>query len=90
MNAHVHPTLGAVINAHVQSRIDAHKAQVLAYQDLLKRHDWLFAYSDDSRAYNAGREQRKELEMIRREIDPDYQIWNEFCHAECKNGAKSC
>jgi hypothetical protein len=79
-----------IMAAQTNAALIAHRAQVESYIVLLKKHDWLFAYSDDSYSYRKGFEQRKELEMIRREIDRDYVIWNEFCHVECKNGAKSC
>lgn len=56
------------------------------YHALLRTHDWFHEASDDGRRYREGREQRRELEALRKQIDPDYSVWNSVSPAACRNG----
>lgn len=49
------------------------------YRHLLQDHDWTYEMSDDGHYYRKGRAERAELERLRKELDPDYKIWNEVC-----------
>lgn len=46
------------------------------YKRMLEEHDWEFDHSDDARVWRLGRLAQEQLEFLRREIDPDYKIWN--------------
>ncbi len=39
--------------------------------DLLKKHDWYYQYSDDSRVYNKGKKERDYIERIV-QIHPEF------------------
>lgn len=45
------------------------------YVALLRRHDWKYVYSDDHASYLEGSKQRRELELMQRELDPEFKIW---------------
>lgn len=59
----------------------------VAFARALKSHDWSHEWSDDGAKYMRGRQQRKELEAMRVEIDPDYAVWNQHCPERYRNGA---
>ena len=48
------------------------------YIQKLKNHDWTYDYADDHRSWSKGSKERGELRMIQKEIDPDFEIWNEY------------
>jgi len=48
------------------------------YIQKLKNHDWTYDYADDHRSWSRGSQERGELRMIQKEIDPDFEIWNEY------------
>jgi hypothetical protein len=75
-----------VLAAAVSAPADVRRIQHDCYQRLLNAHDWQFAHSDDHRVYELGRAQRRELELARRELDPNYTIWNAVAPASCHNG----
>lgn len=64
---------------------DAAHAAMVDYVDRLKRHDWMFQYSDDFGVYMRGREQRRVLQEMQRTVDPDHSIWNEFAPADFRH-----
>lgn len=47
------------------------------YKKALKAHDWYYAYADGYNDYAKGKEQRDALEAMRRDLDPDFTLWNE-------------
>lgn len=51
------------------------------YKRMLEEHDWEFEYSDDARAWRLGRLALEQLQFLRRELDPDYRIWNQLAPA---------
>lgn len=56
------------------------------YRARLRAHDWFHEASSDGRTYRKGREQRKELDAMRRQLDPDYAIWNSIAPPACRDG----
>lgn len=54
----------------------------LAYIEALKRHDWTHEYSDDGRAYEAGRDSLRALKRMQPVVDPDGALWNAAAPAE--------
>jgi hypothetical protein len=78
-NAQVHPIFAQMLNTFAKPGpaiiADAQRA---AYIVLLQRHNWSYEMSEDPQRYDEGRAQRMELNMIRREIDPDYSVWNQY------------
>ncbi len=54
------------------------------YRALLGRHDWWYAYSDDYSVWAKGQRQSQEISTLQRQVDPDFEIWNEIAPAECK------
>lgn len=59
---------------------DQHREAAKArYIEMLKDHDWDFAYSDDARVWRHGRLAQECLDYLHRELDPDSAIWNEHC-----------
>lgn len=47
------------------------------YKKALTAHDWYYAYADGYNDFDKGRQQRNELEAMRRRLDPDGSLWNE-------------
>jgi hypothetical protein len=45
------------------------------YKKRLEKHDWHYAFSDDSRVYDRGRKEQMELQAIAKELDPDLVVW---------------
>lgn len=54
------------------------KAQRMAYENALLRHDWDFEMSDDQLRYEQGRDAFASLRVARRELDADGAIWNNY------------
>ena len=48
------------------------------YINLLQTHDWSYDYSDDHSKWQRGFAERETLKEYAREVDPTYQIWNEY------------
>lgn len=58
------------------------KAETIArYKRMLEEHDWDFEASDDGRAWRLGRLALEQLQFLRRELDPDWAIWNAYAPA---------
>jgi len=55
--------------------------RIAAYKTALRRQDWSYEYADDQRAYAAGRDSFRALQLEQRRIDPDFKIWNELVSA---------
>lgn len=51
-------------------------AQIDAYVDALKAHDWSCDFSSDMRVVRRGAEERKKLRAMQFELDDDFSIWN--------------
>lgn len=60
--------------------------QIEQYKKLLRWHDWWHEYSDDSRAWREGRQQREEIYKLQRVVDPDYRLYNEAAPKELRMG----
>lgn len=54
------------------------------YRTMLRGHDWYFEYSDDYKVWLLGRLAQEQLEFLRRELDPDYAIWNTIAPEDCR------
>jgi len=52
------------------------------YIRLLRSHDWTFEFSDDQQVWRRGSHERKELEFIQPQIDPDFTVWNKYAPKE--------
>lgn len=48
------------------------------YRKLLKGHDWYYEYSDDHSVWKRGSAARTHLNGLRKQIDPENTIWNEY------------
>ncbi len=48
------------------------------YRKLLKSHDWYYDFSDDHSVWKRGSSERSTLSGLRRQLDPDSTIWNEY------------
>ena len=48
------------------------------YINLLRQHDWYYDYSDASRVWNKGHDERKAMNRLQEKHDPEYKIWNEY------------
>ena len=48
------------------------------YRSALAGHDWYYDYSDDHSVWVAGKTQREILYTMRKQIDPESVIWNEY------------
>jgi len=57
------------------------------YREHLKSHDWFHAYSDDGRVYNEGRNSLMRLTEQQRDLDRDFEVWNEYAPGEYKVAA---
>lgn len=54
------------------------------YRELLQHHDWTYEYSDDIRMWRAGKVQRDVINNLQPELDPDFELWNQYCPPEWK------
>lgn len=52
--------------------------RLAAYRELLAAHDWSFEFSDDPAVRAQGRAQRHDLYAMKRELDVDGHVWNEY------------
>lgn len=52
------------------------------YINMLKSHDWFYDYSDDHSVWVRGKAQRGAILEAKKELDPDYIIWNQYCPAD--------
>jgi hypothetical protein len=59
---------------------------VRAYHKALEKQDWLHEFSDDYRAYVAGRESLKELRKLQREVDPSGFVWMAYLNKQWPAG----
>ena len=82
----LHPIFAGIVASIQTAPVALREAQRRAYVTLLQRHDWSHEFSDDRSAYTRGREQLAELRLVQREIDPDFEIWNQHCPPQCVNG----
>lgn len=57
------------------------------YRTMLRGHDWFFEYTEDHRVWRLGRLAQEQLEFLRRELDPDYAIWNTIAPEDCRRKA---
>ena len=57
-----------------------------AYIDALKRFDWQFTFSEDYRYVRTQRAALKVLQAEQREIDPSFEVWNQYAPLGCWNG----
>jgi hypothetical protein len=48
------------------------------YIERLKAHDWFYEHSDSYQVWKRGEEERRRLNEIRKQIDFDYKIWNQY------------
>lgn len=80
-HAHIHPVMAAVLQSAIECAPRAARLQRDIYIDLLRRHDWTFQYSDDHNTWNAGNRSLRDLNLLRRELDPDGAIWNSHAPA---------
>ncbi len=48
------------------------------YEADLKKHDWLYNFSDDHSVYKRGQAEQKRLEALREKLDPNREIWNKY------------
>jgi hypothetical protein len=54
------------------------------YTAALKSQDWFYEYSDDHRAWQAGKDAMEALRLAQRQLDPQALIWNEHAPKECR------
>jgi hypothetical protein len=53
-----------------------------AYKQMLKKHDWYYAYSDDHSVFMRGQAAERTLIAQRHEVDPTGSIWNSVAPPE--------
>lgn len=53
-------------------------AKRAAYLALLQAHDWTFEWSDDFRAWKAGRAEYERLKELQPVVDRDGKLWREY------------
>ena len=63
----------------------ADQAELLeTYRQMLAGHDWYYSRSDDPTVYRKGDRCLTQLIHLRRTLDQDGKIWNEFAKPEFK------
>jgi len=45
-----------------------HSEELAKYEELLKRHDWTYNYSDDQRAWSKGNKEADEIQRMKRTL----------------------
>lgn len=58
------------------------------YKKALKTHDWYYAFADSYTDFGKGRDERNELEAMRRRLDPEGELWNEAAPDQFKFRSK--
>ena len=48
------------------------------YIALLQSYDWLYSYTDDHSVWLKGEKQAARLSVLRRELDPQALIWDQY------------
>ena len=83
-NEHVSPAFHGIL-----SQMSGEDQDMAEYVGLLSSHDWFYQYSDDHKAFCAGRDAMTQLRSLQAQLDPDWAIWNSKCPAEflVKGGA---
>lgn len=76
MGAQAAPNREAYSKALHQAQACAAQLKRADYLKSLRAQDWSFEFSDDGRAYRAGRDSLAALRTLQAEIDPDAAIWN--------------
>lgn len=54
------------------------------YIQELKLHDWYYDMSDDHRVWVKGKNQRHDLGKLQIEVDPNFEIWNQYAPDDFK------
>jgi hypothetical protein len=54
------------------------------YRQALAGHDWYYDYSDDHSVWARGKSEREALRDMRKHIDADGKIWNEYAPDDFK------
>ena len=52
------------------------------YVAALCRHDWYFSRSDDHRVFKDGERSWAEISKAQPVLDPEYKLWNRYCHPD--------
>lgn len=85
-NKHVHPAFASLLNGFASVPADALAIQRATYVSLLVKQDWSAEFSDDGDVARRGRASLRELRMLQRELDPEFELWNRHVPAACLNG----
>jgi hypothetical protein len=83
----LHPVFESLTRAVFEAPTVIRNVQLNAYIKALRLHDWSFEFADDHQAWLRGNEQRKQLELMARDLDPDFAIWNVNAPAAYRRGA---
>lgn len=59
-----------------------------AYIAALKSQDWLYEYSDDHRAWTAGKDAMHALRAAQRQLDPQGIVWNQYAPRDAQIASK--
>lgn len=76
MGAQATPNRQAYTQALQQAQACAAVLKRNEYLKALRAQDWSFEFSDDGRAYRAGRASLESLRALQAEIDPEGEVWN--------------
>lgn len=68
---------------HTPSR-DPVPGELEIYRQQLAGHDWFYDYSDDFGVWKRGSEKRAALAALRKRLDPEGTIWNEYAPEQYK------
>jgi hypothetical protein len=66
-----------------------HDMTLEQYKAALAAHDWYYEYSDDHRVWCEGRDHKAKISEARKQLDPDYAIWNEYAPEGMKAKVKA-
>jgi len=82
-NAHVPPILAGILNSFSPAVPQPTRDEMrVAYIAQLRSMDWSYEFSDDRRAYEAGRDSLAQLRAAQPKLDPDALLWNAAAPAE--------
>lgn len=79
----IHPALSRSIELSLSGAAAIRRQQ---YVEALRSHDWGYAWSDDHRVLVRGSAERHALRTMAAQLDPDFQLWNQHCQAQHRNG----
>lgn len=77
----LHPIFAGILDDIESSTVIARRVQREAYIRLLQSHEFAYEFSDDHKVWMRGADERAQLRILQREVDPSGALWNQHAPA---------